>query len=148
MARAPAGETWEEFKERYVAACAKNKSGKSTATQQMPETDGAFDARLDEKYNDPSAFHREVILLDRDRLTGLQYTLWNTTKTMLEARRRNFYEENAPGQCYNFGGFHRKCSYHAICRSNENPIVMQTQYRKEAPNSELRCAAEGAEPVF
>jgi hypothetical protein len=40
------GETQEEYEVRHAELAAKNKSGKSTAKRQMPETDEEFQARL------------------------------------------------------------------------------------------------------
>ncbi len=45
------GETQEEYEVRHAELAAKNKSGKSTAKRQMPETDDEFQARLTEWYS-------------------------------------------------------------------------------------------------
>jgi hypothetical protein len=140
-----AGETEEEFRERYFALCAKNKSGKSTATRRMPETDYEFSKRLDEKYAEPGMFHREVICLDRSRFEILQAELWELTKAMLEARRRGMYYQNT-SQCFNEGGYHRKCAYLPICKSGDNPVLTENLYTVVAPNEELRETTQ--QPVF
>ncbi|HOK47886.1 MAG TPA: LAGLIDADG family homing endonuclease, partial [Bryobacteraceae bacterium] len=140
-----AGETEEEFRERYFALCAKNKSGKSTATRRMPETDYEFSKRLDEKYAEPGMFHREVIYLDRSRFEILQAELWELTKAMLEARRRGMYYQNT-SQCFNEGGYHRKCAYLPICKSGDNPVLTENLYTVVAPNEELRETTQ--QPVF
>jgi hypothetical protein len=139
-----AGETEDEFRERYAALCQKNKSGKSTATRQMPETDYQFATRLDEKYAEPGMFHREVIFLDRSRFEILQAELWELTKSLLEAKRRGMYYQNT-SQCYNFSGYHRNCSYLPFCKAGDNPVLVENLYQIVAPNTELRPAAE---PIF
>jgi hypothetical protein len=139
-----AGETEEEYRERYFALCAKNKSGKSTATRQMPETDYEFSKRLDEKYTEPDMFHRETIFLDRGRFEILQAELWELTKALLEAKRRAMYYQNT-SQCYDFMGFGRKCPYLPICKAGDNPVLTENLYQIVAPNAELRTDNQ---PVF
>ncbi len=139
-----AGETEEEYRERYFALAAKNKSGKSSAVRQMPETDYEFAKRLDEKYAEPGMFHREVIFLDRSRFEILQAELWELTKSLLEAKRRGMYYQNT-SQCFNEGGYHRKCCYLPICKAGDNPILIDNLYQIVAPNVELR---ETNQPVF
>ncbi len=82
------GETQEEYEVRHAELAAKNKSGKSTAKRQMPETDDEFQARLTEWYSRPEAFHREFIYLSEDRLAMLQDEVWEITQQYLDARRR------------------------------------------------------------
>lgn len=129
-----AGETEDEFHERYLALAAKNKSGKSTAQRQMPETDYQFATRLDEKYAEPGMFHREVIYLDQSRFPILQAELWELTKSMLDARRRGVWYQNT-SQCF---AWNRPCAYLPICKSGDNPVLIENLYQIEAPNTELR----------
>jgi hypothetical protein len=82
------GETQEEYEIRRAELAAKNKSGKSSAKRQMPESDEAFQARLAEWYSRPEAFHREHIYLSEDRLAMLQEEVWEITQQYLDARRR------------------------------------------------------------
>ena len=83
-----AGETDEEFEARRTALAAKNKSGKSTAKRQEPESDGEFQARLADWYAKPDAFHRERIYLSEDRLAMLQEEVWEITQQYLDASRQ------------------------------------------------------------
>jgi RecB family exonuclease len=62
------GEMQEEFEARRAVLAAKNKSGKSTAKRQEPETDEQFAARLGDWYARDEAFHRERIMVFRDVL--------------------------------------------------------------------------------
>ena len=81
------GETQEEYEARRLQLAAKNKSGRSTAKRQMPETDEAFQGRLADWYARPEAFHREHVYLSEDRLAMLQEEVWEITQQYLDARR-------------------------------------------------------------
>lgn len=127
------GETEGEFETRRAELLAKSKSGRTTATRKMPESDEDFQARLAEKYTDPEMFHREMLYLSRDLQTSLQSELWELTQTFLDARRRNTFYQNT-SFCFNFN---RSCSYFPLCRSNGNQNVIDNFYRQEAPHGEL-----------
>ncbi len=82
------GETQQEYEVRHSELAAKNKSGKSTAKRQLPESDEEFKVRLAEWYSRPDAFHREFIYLSEDRLAMLQDEVWEITQQYLDAKRR------------------------------------------------------------
>ncbi len=127
------GETQEEYEVRNAELAAKNKSGKSTAKRQMPETDDEFQARMTEWYSRPEAFHREFIYLSEDRLAMLQDEVWEITQQYLDARRRGKWLLNT-SNCFSY---QRPCEYLAYCQSGFNPNVANNLYEIALPNEEL-----------
>jgi len=137
------GETQEEYEVRHAELAAKNKSGKSTAKRQMPETDDEFQARLTEWYSRPEAFHREFIYLSEDRLAMLQDEVWEITQQYLDARRRGKWLLNT-SNCFSY---QRPCEYLAYCQSGFNPNVADNLYEIALPNEEL-SRVDSEEPPF
>jgi RecB family exonuclease len=127
------GETQAEYEVRHAELAAKNKSGKSTAKRQMPETDDEFQSRLTEWYSRPDAFHREFIYLSEDRLAMLQDEVWEITQQYLDARRRGKWLLNT-SNCFSY---QRPCEYLAYCQSGFNPNVADNLYEIALPNEEL-----------
>ncbi len=136
------GETQEEYEVRHAELAAKNKSGKSTAKRQMPETDDEFQARLTEWYSRPEAFHREFIYLSEDRLAMLQDEVWEITQQYLDARRRGKWLLNT-SNCFSY---QRPCEYLAYCQSGFNPNVADNLYEIALPNEELSRVDSEAPP--
>ena len=136
------GETQEEYEVRHAELAAKNKSGKSTAKRQMPETDEEFQARLTEWYSRPEAFHREFIYLSEDRLAMLQDEVWEITQQYLDARRRGKWLLNT-SNCFSY---QRPCEYLAYCQSGFNPNVADNLYEIALPNEELSRVDSEAPP--
>jgi hypothetical protein len=141
------GETEEEFQTRRAELLAKSKTGKTTATRKQPESDEEYQARLLEKYANDPMFHREELFISQDAHVELQWELWELTQQYLNARRRNTWYRNT-SYCFNWGS---PCQYFAICRSGENPLVIENEYRIERPHGELdiECGSSvSAPPVF
>jgi RecB family exonuclease len=136
------GETQEEYEVRHAELAAKNKSGKSTAKRQMPETDDEFQARITEWYSRPEAFHREFIYLSEDRLAMLQDEVWEITQQYLDARRRGKWLLNT-SNCFSY---QRPCEYLAYCQSGFNPNVADNLYEIALPNEELSRVDSEAPP--
>ena len=136
------GETQEEYEVRHAELAAKNKSGKSTAKRQMPETDDEFQARLTEWYSRPEALHREFIYLSEDRLAMLQDEVWEITQQYLDARRRGKWLLNT-SNCFSY---QRPCEYLAYCQSGFNPNVADNLYEIALPNEELSRVDSEAPP--
>jgi len=136
------GETQEEYEVRHAELAAKNKSGKSTAKRQLPETDDEFQARLTEWYSRPEAFHREFIYLSEDRLAMLQDEVWEITQQYLDARRRGKWLLNT-SNCFSY---QRPCEYLAYCQSGFNPNVADNLYEIALPNEELSRVDSEAPP--
>ena len=141
-----AGETQQEYEARRAVLAAKNKSGKSTAKRQDPETDEQFAARLADWYARPEAFHRERIYLSEDRLAMLAEEVWEVTQQYLDARRRGKWLLNT-SNCFSF---QRPCEYLPYCQSNFNPIVRDNLFVTAPPHQELDVAQppHDTEPIF
>ena len=138
-----AGESEAEFEVRRAELAAKNKSGKSSAKRQLPETDEAFQARLAEWYAHPDAFHREFIYLSEERLAMLQDEVWEITQQYLDAKRRGKWLLNT-SNCFSF---QRPCEYLAYCQSGFNPNVADNLYEIALPHEEL-SPVESETPSF
>ncbi|MBC8356405.1 MAG: PD-(D/E)XK nuclease family protein [Planctomycetes bacterium] len=138
-----AGESEVEFESRRKELAAKNKSGRSTAKRQLPESDEDFQARLDEWYSRPEAFHREHIYLSEDRLAMLQDEVWEITQQYLDARRRGKWLLNT-SNCFSY---QRPCEFLPYCQSGFNPNVAENLYDITLPHEELTNADSDA-PVF
>lgn len=136
------GENEAEYQARCAELIAKSKTGKTSAKRRMPESDEEFRARLMEKYSEPDMFHREILYLSRDQLGELTVELWELSKSLLDARRRNTFYRNT-SYCLQYG---RLCAYFPLCQSNGNPNVIQNLYKKAAPHEELNDA-EMIEPA-
>ena len=127
------GETKSEFKERYAALCAKNKNGKSSAVQQVPESDDDFAERLSAKYREPGMLHREMLYISRDQFDAMKVDLWELTQQFLDCRRRGVFSRNT-SYCFNY---HRPCAYYPLCSSNGNENVIANFYETRPPHEEL-----------
>jgi hypothetical protein len=138
-----AGETEAEYEARRMELAAKNKSGRSTAKRQMPESDEEFLARLAEWYARPDAFHREHIYLSEDRLAMLQEEVWEITQQYLDARRRGKWLLNT-SNCFSY---QRPCEYLPYCQSGFNPNVADNLYDIALPHEEL-TPADSEAPIF
>lgn len=136
------GETQDEYEARKAELAAKNKSGKSSAKRQMPETDDEFQQRLTEWYSRPEAFHREFIYLSEDRLAMLQDEVWEITQQYLDARRRGKWLLNT-SNCFSY---QRPCEYLAYCQSGFSPNVADNLYEIALPNEELSRVDSEAPP--
>ena len=139
------GETEEEFQKRRADLISKSKVGKSSAKRRLPESDEEFRARLTEKYRDPSMFHREHLYISRQDTDRTQREIWELCQQILAVRRSGFWSPNWDA-CFHFGS--RACSYWALCRSDNSPIVRDNIYEHRPPHSELSGVIEGANDEF
>jgi hypothetical protein len=137
------GETEQEYEARHAELAAKNKSGKSTAKRQMPETNEEFQGRLAAWYSKPDAFHREFIYLSEERLAMLQDEVWEITQQYLDARRRGKWLLNT-SSCFSY---QRPCEYLSYCQSGFNPNVAENLYEITPPHEEL-TSIDSDSPVF
>ena len=127
------GETQEEYEQRRAQLAAKNKSGRSTAKRQEPESDAEFRARLADWYARPEAFHRERIFLSEDRMALLTEEVWEVTQQYLDAKRRGRWLLNT-SHCFSF---QRPCEYLPYCQSGFSPNVRDNLYEVVPPHEEL-----------
>ena len=134
------GETYEDFEVRRAALAAKNKTGRSNAQIQLPESDEDFQGRLAQWYADPEAFHRERIYLSEDRMAMLQEEVWEITQQYLDARRRGKWLLNT-SNCFSY---QRSCEYLPYCQSGFNPNVRDNLFDIAPPHGELTQLTIGA----
>lgn len=132
------GETECEFEARRAELLAKSKTGKSTATRKLPETDEAFQERLAAKYAEPGMLHREMLYISREQFDAMKADLWEFAQQFLDCRRRGAFCRNTS---YCFAN-HRQCAYFALCRSNDSENVIANFYEMKPPHEELRTAAD------
>jgi len=132
------GETEEEYEARKRELAAKNKSGKSTAQRQTPETDDEFLARLCDWYSKPEAFHRERIYIGEDRLAMVQDEVWEVTQQYLDAKRRGKFLPNT-SFCF---AWQRPCEYLPLCQNGGNPALLGNLYDVVPPHEELAATSE------
>ena len=128
-------ETEEAFQIRYAAACEKNKSGKSSATRELGETDDEFQARLAVYYADPEKLHREEILIDKRQYDEVRTELWQLAQLYLFLRRSKSWPRNRKA-CFNWG---RRCGYYEVCNAqpHEEEEMTRIFLKHEAPHREL-----------
>lgn len=122
-------ESVEDFEARKLTLKEPKRAKRRTA-----ETDSAFEARVREWYASRPAFHREELLISKDRLEDLEHELWDLHLAYLEALRTGRFYQNT-GHCFLWN---RRCSYFPICRSSGNPSVIQNFYEHVPPHEELR----------
>jgi hypothetical protein len=135
------GETEAEFEVRRADLLAKSKTGKTTATRKMPESDADFQSRLMAKYAEPGMFHRETLYISRDQFETLQTDLWELTQQFLDCRRRGVFYQNT-SYCF---FYHRPCAYFALCRSGGSENIIANFYETKSPHEELRTDIEPEE---
>ena len=128
------GETESEFVARRADLIAKSKTGKSSATRRMPESDYAFAERLAAKYRESGMFHREMLYISSDQFDAMKADLWELTQQFLDSRRRGVFCRNT-AYCFNY---HRPCAYYPLCRSNGSENVIANFYEVKPPHEELR----------
>lgn len=139
------GETDEAYQERYALACAANKSGKSSAKQEIAETDEEFRARLDAFYAKPGVFHRERLYFSKADFDELRSELWELTQQLLDARRRDAYYANS-SQCFSWG---KPCPYWKLCSQPQAAkFIIETDYEKKSAHEELADDPAPLEPAF
>lgn len=130
------GETEEQFQIRYAEQCAKNKSGKSSATRQLPESDEEFQERLVDFYARHDAFHREEVLVDETRFNEVRSELWGLTQLFLTMKRTGLWPRNRKA-CWDYG---RHCGYFEVCSARPDDLeqMKELYLKEEKPHTEIR----------
>jgi hypothetical protein len=105
------GETEAEFKERYKAACAKNKSGKSSATRNMPESDDDFQARHAEFYSQPHTLQRKIHVIPQEKYGLLNTELLSVLDDFKRCCSSGVFYRNELS-CFNFN---TPCDFFPLC---------------------------------
>ena len=121
-----AGESLEDFEARYSEACNKNKSGKSNIKRKEPESDVDFEARVAEFYQDNEAFHREDIYISKANQKRVISEISELTKAYINCVKRDSWYLNTD-HCFRWG---KPCEYFPICRSGDNPNIINNYYNK------------------
>ncbi|MHB9037062.1 MAG: PD-(D/E)XK nuclease family protein [Armatimonadota bacterium] len=134
------GETQAEFEARRAELLSKSKTGKTSATRKLPESDESFQGRLLAKYAEPGMFHREMLRLSHNQLDAMKTDLWELTQQFLHSRRRDMFWRNTS---YCFAN-HRTCPYFSLCSSNGSGKVIAESYERRPPHEELRGRQSGS----
>lgn len=113
--------------------------------RRMGETEAEWRERLLTKCADGANYHREEILLTQEDIDQVAAETWDITQAWLDARRFGRWYRNT-SQC--FGHYGRPCDFLQVCKSRENPIVIQNGFTVKRLHSELSDATTGQTTAF
>ncbi|HEY3376260.1 MAG TPA: PD-(D/E)XK nuclease family protein [Armatimonadota bacterium] len=128
------GETEEEFEVRYAELCAKNKSGKSTATRKLPGSDADYQARLREQYTDPAKFYRGYLYFSADKIREVEAEIWMLTQQFAAMRRHDWFFKN-DDSCFQWN---KRCPYYRLCHCNDPEPLIALYYEYKPAHAELQ----------
>lgn len=128
-----AGETEEEFQIRYAELCAKNKSGKSTATRNLPESNADYQGRLRDAYTNPEKFHRAFLYFSADKIHQVEAEIWMLTQQFMVMRRNNWFSQN-DDSCFMW---QKRCPYYLLCHTNDPEPEIALNFEYKSAHSEL-----------
>lgn len=130
-------ESEEDFQQRYLAACAKNKSGKSSITRNIGDTDESFLQAVMDSYREKARIDRRTLNIDR-AMVG---------ETVMEAMQiagqiAHLHSEGDPREqylkndkyCLQFGSI---CQYAQLCAAGANYLSVMEGFDKGVPHPEL-----------
>lgn len=125
--RQRAGESEEAYYLRTEELARMNKTGKTSAKRQAPETDSEWHERLVRWHAEPGRYLREEILIDSGRLRDVEGELWRKTQDYIAARQRGLFYRN-DSACRAWG---RECEYLPICQAGEDaPAIIENLFRR------------------
>ena len=127
------GETEEEFVVRRDSLLARSKTGKTTATRWVMESEEDFSYRVAQWYLDRPRFLRQHIVVGKDRREYLRRELWELCREYFWALKEGYFSSN-PTHCFHWN---RPCDYWRLCLTNGSEVVRQNEYRVEKPHREL-----------
>jgi hypothetical protein len=127
------GETEDQFELRRQDLIRKSKTGKTSAKRQIPESDEAFQKRLESVYAAPCMYARETLYLSKADMDRTEQELWEITQEILSSRRRKHWSQNTDS-CFRY---YAPCMYFPLCRAHDNPNIKENLYTKRPPHSEL-----------
>lgn len=129
------GESEEDFKTR----CVEGSMAwiKATCKPIERESDQSFADRLDASYSNPEKFHRELIPISVPHREDIRRNVWELLWQHEEAEAREHWGKNED-QCF---GFFRACDYLPICKSLDNPIEIENNFRLKTPHAEQNESA-------
>ncbi len=122
------GETDAEWQDRYDAA-----KNKKLLKRKMSETIDDFRAKMVSLYAHADMFHREEIVLTADDMEEVLREAYSLARDWHNARTTGHWYRNTD-HCYKWN---RPCAYLPLCRSHENPLVLEANYTTKAPHREL-----------
>ncbi len=126
------GETDEEFANRRAEAKAPGR-----CRQAVADTDEEWATRLAAHYQNPGKFHREVVYFSQDDIARAKEELFQVVADIHLAHAENRWYRS-PNMCRQYGSV---CEYMPLCRSNDNPIITETQFHHRPAHSEVINAA-------
>lgn len=88
---------------------------------------------IDGWYAKENRFHREYLVFSDNDYRRVESQLWALTQQLLYAQRTGTWIQNTR-QCF---VYHRKCPYYQICKSDDNPLVIENYYEHKPAHSEL-----------
>jgi hypothetical protein len=125
------GETEEEYQIRYADLCAKNKSGKSSAKQKLPETDAEYYQRIFNIYHLPATpeddkLQRLELIIDKYQTEELLKEIWDITQQILLCQRTGAWYKN-PDHCFVFNS---RCEFYSLCLARIPDALIETDYEQ------------------
>jgi len=107
---------------------------KPSLRQRKNETAEEFAQRLMERCAEPESLFRQEILLPTGFESEVEEWLWDVSQLYAYCYRTGRWPQNTAA-CFNHYG--RRCPYHMLCASNDNPIVLKENYVEREPYEEL-----------
>jgi len=133
------GESEEEFEARRAALIAKSKTGKSSAKQQIAETEAEFRERLKESITADN-FRREIVKFQPEQLVQMEAELWELAADMRTVK--TYYKNTS--SCTKYGS---PCEYLPLCRCNGDLALCEGLYTSQEAHSELKCESKQQEEL-
>ena len=84
-------------------------------------------------YEKESRFHREILIFSQSDFDRVCRQLWDLTQQLQFCTRKNQWLQNTK-QCF---AYQRQCPYFQICKSDNNPMVIENYYEHKPAHSEL-----------
>jgi hypothetical protein len=89
-------------------------------------------------YEKESRFHREILIFSESDFNRVLRQLWDLTQQLQFAMRRDRWVQDTK-QCF---VYNHQCPYFQICKSDDNPMVIENYYEDKPAHSELTLDAE------
>lgn len=83
-------------------------------------------------------FHRELLLFGRADFKRTVQRVWDLTQALQFCERKNQWLQNT-ANCFNYN---RQCPYYMICKSDDNPAIIENHYEYKPAHSELTQEAD------
>jgi hypothetical protein len=89
-------------------------------------------------YEKENRFHRETLIFSQSDFDRVSNQLWQLTQQLQFCLRKNQWVQNTK-QCF---VYNRQCPYYQICKSDDNPMVIENYYEHKPAHSELSADTE------